>query len=127
MGAPPLSSSALQMIRRKVHIVGWVDISRLQLVSDVAKPVISIQRLNSVAEHSGVEAGEGVQSHGGVLMVVPILIRLGKLSHDILHELTVQLELLHHRGHVIRRRRWFVGATTTTTSHPARSLTGIFQ
>ena len=114
------------MIRRKVHIVGWIDISRLQLVSDVAKPVISIQRLNSVAEHSGVEAGEVVQSHGGMLMVVPILIRLRELSHDILHELTVQFELLHHRGHVIRRRRWVVGTTTTstttttTTSHPAR-------
>src|ERR1041385_4746158 len=122
VGAPPLSSGAFQMLRRKVHIVGWIDISRLQLVSDVAKPVISIQQLNSVAEHSGVEAGEVVRSHGGMLMVVPILIRLGELSHDILHELTVQLELLHHRGHVIRRRRWVVGTTTTTTttSHPAR-------
>src|SRR3954468_23254677 len=114
------------MVRRKVHIVGWIDISRLQLVSDVAKPVISIQRLNRVAEHSGVEAGEVVQSHGGVLMMVPILIWLGELSHDILHELTVQLELLHHPGHVIWRRRWVVGSTTTstttttTTNHPSR-------
>src|SRR3954466_10990360 len=109
------------MIRREVHIVGWIDVSRLQLVSDVAKPFISIQRLNSVAEHSGVESGEVVQSHGGVLMVVPILIRLGELSHDILHELSVQLEMLHHRGHVIRQRRWSIGSTTTTTtSHPAK-------
>src|SRR3954467_1936952 len=104
------------MIGRKVHIVGWIDISRLQLVSDVAKPVISIQWLNRVAEHSGVEAGEVVQSHGGMLMVVAILIRLGELSHDILHELTVKLELLHHRGHVIRRRRWVVGTMTTSTT-----------
>src|SRR4051812_35116536 len=129
VGVPPLSSGALQMVRRKVHIVGWIDISRLQLVSDVAEPVISIQRLNSVAEHSGVEAGEIVQSHGGMLMVVPILIRLRELSHDILHELTIHLELLHHRGHVIRRRRWVVGSTTTTTttttSHPARINRGI--
>src|ERR1041385_6788072 len=96
VGAPPLSSGAFQVIGRKVHIVGWIDISRLQLMSDVAKPVISIQRLNRVAKHSGVEASEVMQSHGGVLMVVPILIRLGELSHDILHELTVQIELLHH-------------------------------
>src|SRR3954464_15291664 len=110
------------MIRPKVHIVSWIDISRLQLVSDVAKPVISIQRLNSVADNSGVEAGEVVQSHRGMLMVVPMLIRLRELSHDIFLELSVQLELLHHRGHVIRRRRWFVGGTTmtttSTTSHP---------
>src|SRR3954469_18791136 len=98
------------------------DISRLQLVSDVAKPVIGIQRLHRVAEHGGVEAGEIVQSHRGMLMVVPMLIWLRELSHDIFHELSVQLELLHHRGHVIRRRRWFVGSTTTTstTSHPAK-------
>src|SRR4051812_29062223 len=110
------------MIRRVVHIVSWIDISRLQLVSNVAKPVISIQRLHSVAEHSGVVAGEVVQSHRGMLMVVPMLIRLWELSHDILHELSVQLELLHHGGHVIRRRRWVVGSTTTTTttSHPAK-------
>src|SRR3954470_9768223 len=124
VGAPPLSSGAFQMIRREGHIVGWIDVSRLQLVSDVAKPVISIQRLNSVAENSGVEAGEVMQSHGGMLMVVPMLIRLGELSHDIIHELSVQLELLHHRGHIIRRRRWFVASTTTTTtsmtSHPAK-------
>src|SRR4051812_4270188 len=110
------------MIRRKVQIVGWIDISRLQLVSDVAKPVISIQRLNSVAENSGAEAGEVVQSHRGMLMVLPMFPR--ELSHDIFHELSAQLELLHHRGHVIRRRRWFVGGTTTTmtstTSHPAK-------
>src|SRR3954471_16273329 len=126
VGAPPLNSGAFQMIRREVHIVGWIDVSRLQLVSDVAKPVIRIQRLNSVAEHSGVEAGEVVQSHRGMLMVVPMLIRLWELSHDIFHELSVQLELLHHRGHVIRRPRWFVGGTTTTTtttsiySHPVK-------
>src|ERR1041385_8440270 len=120
VGAPPLSSGAFQVIRRKVHIVGWIDISRLQLVSDVTKPVISIQRLNSVAEHSGVEAGEVVQSHGDMVMVVPILIRLGELSHDILYELTVQLELLHHRGHVIWRRRWVVGTTTHPRPRPPR-------
>src|SRR3954471_25080085 len=110
------------MIRRKVHIVGWIDVSRLQLVSDVAKPVISIQRLHRVVEQGGVEAGEVVQSHRGMLMVVSMLIRLWELGHDIFHELSVQLELLHHRGHVIRQRRWFVGGTTTTTtsttSHP---------
>src|SRR3954469_11936526 len=122
VGAPPLSSGAFQVIGRKVHIVGWIDISRLQLMSDVVKPVISIQRLHRVAEQSGVEASEVVQSHRGMLMVVPMLIRLRELSHDIFHELSVQLKLLHHRGHVIRRRRWFVGSTTTTstTSHPAK-------
>jgi len=93
VGAPPLSSGAFQVIGRKVHIVSWIDISRLQLVSDVAKPVISIQWLNRIAEHSGVEAGEFVQSHCGMLMVVPILVRLWEPSHDILHEMTVQLEL----------------------------------
>src|SRR3954465_14752067 len=124
MGDPPLSSGTFQVIGRKVHIVGWIDISRLQLVSDLAKPVISIQRLNRVAEQGGVKAGEVVQSHCGMLMVVPMLIRLRELSHDIFHELSVQLELLHHRGHVIRWRGGFVGGTTTTmtstTSHPAK-------
>src|SRR4051812_50060346 len=74
VGAPPLSSGAFQMIRRKVHIVGWIDISRLQLVSDVAKPVINIQRLNSVAENSGVEAGKIVGRQCGVVVVGGMLV-----------------------------------------------------
>src|SRR4051812_44057337 len=84
VGAPPLSSGAFQMVRRKVHIVGWIDISRLQLVSDVAQPVISIQRLNSVAEHGGVEAGGGGRRYGGVVMGGALFIRLGGVSPEIL-------------------------------------------
>ena len=122
MGAPPLSSGALQVIGRKGHIASWIDISRVQLVSDVAKPVISIHWLDGVAEHHGVEAGEVVQVHDSILMVVTMLVLLRELSHDGLHELPVQLKLLHHSGHVIRRWRWFVATTTTTTgsNHPAK-------
>ena len=75
-------------------------------------------------EHHGVEAGEVVQIHDSILMVVTMLVLLRELSHDVLHELPVQLKLLHHSGHVIRRRRWVVATTTTTTTtgsnHPAK-------
>ena len=89
-------------------------------MSDVAKPVISIHGLDSVAEHRGVEAGEVVRTHGNMLVVMTLLVLLRELSHDVLHELTVQLELLHHRSHIIWRRRWFVATTTTTSgsNHP---------
>ena len=90
MGAPPLSSGALQVIGRKGHIVSWIDISRMQLVSDVAKPVIIIHWLDDVSEHRGVKAGKVVQIHGSMLMVMTILVLLRELSHDVLHELTVQ-------------------------------------
>src|SRR3954464_12874793 len=122
VGAPPLSCGALQVISREVHVVSWIDTGRVQLVSDVAEPVISIKWLDGVAEHCGVETGEIVQVHASMLMVLTILVLLRELSHDVLHELAVQLELLHHSGHVIRRRRRIVATTTTTTgsNHPAK-------
>src|SRR3954470_18418515 len=98
-------------------------------MSDVVEPVISIHGLDGVAKHRGVEAGEVVQVHDSVLMVVTMLVLLRQLSHDVLHELPVQLKLLHHSGHVIRRWRWVVAPTTTTTgsNHPAKNLIGLIQ
>src|SRR4051812_14528116 len=110
------------MVGRKGNKVGWRNISRLQLVSDVAKPVINIQWLIRVAAHSGVETGEVVQSYCGGLLVVPMMVLLWELSHDPRHELTVHLELLHHSSHIVCQR-WWIGGTTATTSwsnHPSK-------
>src|ERR1043165_7906601 len=96
-------------------------------MSDVVKPVISIHGLDGVAEHRGVEAGRVVQGHGSILIVGTLLGLLRGLSHDVLHELSVQLKLLHHSGHVIRQRRWFVATTTTTTTTGPTHLVKIYQ
>src|SRR3954469_6514483 len=92
-------------------------------MSNVAKPFISIQWLIRVAEHSGVEAGEGVQSYCGRVLGVPMMVLLWELSHDPRHELTVQLELLHHTSHIVWRRWWIAGTTATTSwSNPPTKL-----
>ena len=110
------------MVGRKGNKVSRGNICRLHLVRDVAKPVISIQWLIRVAEHSGVEAGEIMQRYCDRLLIVPMIVLLRKLSHDPFYELTVQLELLHHASHIVWRRWRIIGTTATTTksNHPAK-------
>src|SRR4051812_5079407 len=95
------------------------------------KPIIGIQRLFRLAKDMGVETHEIPQSNPRWLVLVLVLVLVLELIYDSLHKHLVHLKLLHHRGHVVWRRRWIVGTmtttTTTTTSHPARISTRVFQ
>ena len=67
---------------------------------------------------------ESLQINSMLMVVVVVLILVLELINNSLHEHLVQLKLLHHCGHVARRRRWIIGtttmSTTTTTCHPAK-------
>src|SRR3954463_15730071 len=123
----------MQEIGSEVDVISSAHISELQLTVDVTKPIIGIQRLFRLVEGRGIETHEIPQSNHRrlVLVLVLVLVLILELINNSLHEHLVHLKLLHHCGHVVRRRGWIVGttttSTTTTTSHPAKIRQGHFR
>ena len=76
------------------------------------------------------EADKLLKSNPVLLVLVLVLILVRELRHNTLHKLTIQFELLHHRGHIVWRGWRIVGTTTTTTrwsNHPAGIQQGVVQ
>ena len=61
------------MIGRKGNEVGRGNIGRLQLVSDVAEPVISIQRLIRFVERSWIQAQEIPETNSMRMVLILVL------------------------------------------------------
>ena len=57
-----------------------------------------------------------------LMVLVVVLVLVLELINDSLHEHLILLKLLHHRGHVVRWRWWIVATTTTTSrsNHPVK-------
>src|ERR1043165_6940284 len=125
VGVPPLGSGASKEVSREGDIVQSIHASRLQLAIDITDPIIGLQGLLRVMESRGTEPHEALQVNTMlmILIVVLVLVLVLELINDSLHEHLILLKLLHHRGHIVWRRRWFVSTTTTTSrsNHPAKS------
>src|ERR1041384_1502803 len=122
VGVPPLGSGASEEVSREGDIVQCIHASRLQLASDIAKPIIGFQGLLRVVEGRGAEPHKALQVNTMLLVLVVVLVLVLELINDSLHEHLILMKLLHHRGHVVRRLWWIVGTMTTTSgsNHPAK-------
>src|SRR3954466_8748503 len=120
VGVPPMCSGASEEVSREGDIVQSMDDSRLKLAVDITEPIIGFQRLLRVVEGRGVEPHEPLQVN--TILMVLIVVLVLELINDSLHELLIQLKLLHHRSHIVRRWRWFVSTlpTTSRSNHPAK-------
>ena len=122
VGVPPLGSGASEEVSREGDVVQCIHASRLQLASDIANPIIGFQGLLRVTEGRGAEPHKALQVNTMLLVLIVVLVLVLELIDDSLHEHLILLKLLHHRGHVVRRQRWIVGTTATTSrsNHPAK-------
>src|SRR3954467_5589619 len=122
VGVPPLCSGASEEVSREGDIVQSIHASRLQLAIDITEPIIGFQGLLRVMEGRGAEPHEALQVNTMLMVLIVVLVLVLELVNDSLHELLILLKLLHHRGHIVRRRRRFVSTLTTTSrsNHPAK-------